>query len=510
MAKSPLIKQANVDDTLTPEQEIEVIKCAKDPMYFMRNYMRVQHPTRGAVLFDLYPYQERIIQSIIENDKTIILAPRQCGKTIGIVGYLLWMGIFQPDKTIGIAAHKGSGAKEFIKRIRYAYESLPLWLKPGVVNYNVFDISFDNGSSIISATTTENTFRGMSMSAIALDEFAFVPPRIAEEFWTSLLPSLSAGESDENGPGVKLIITSTPNGSEGKFASLWFGAENNENGFKAVKVYNDEVPGRGPDFKAKMLRGGNMTPTKYAQEYEMAFLSDKGTLIQSEILEAVRPVEPIKVHEGIKVYKEIENRRLGVTVDVGEGIGQDYSVIQVFDIDKLEQIAQYRDNTSGLTELAKKIIKTLEYLEAEGAKEIFYTVEANPIGKGVIVLLENADNPILERCEFVSEYGKKHRGILTTNKNKLEGCGKLKDLFECGKLKIYSRELLSELKFFVKSGGSFKAETGMTDDIVMSVVIMMNMLSELAYQDDDIHDNINTFTFDPEDEDEGEPMPFVF
>lgn len=506
--KSDLIKNAYVDDELTPEQEIEFRKCAEDPFYFCRNYIRVQHPTRGSVLFDLYPYQERVLNAILNNDKTIILQPRQSGKSILVSSYLLWEAIFNKDTKIGIAAHKGEGAKEIMDRIKYAYEGLPNWMKPGVKAYNVFDVVFDNGSAFISETTTENTFRGKSLSIIYLDETAFVPLRIVEAFWTSLLPSLSAGASDPNGRQVKLICTSTPNGSEGLFATEWFKAEQGIGDFYPVRVYNEEVPGRDEEFKRRALL--TMSPAKYAQEYDCQFISDKGTLIRSEFLESVRPVEPIKVHEGIKVYKEIENRRLGVTVDVGEGIGQDYSVIQVFDIDKLEQVAQYRDNTSGLTELAKKIIKTLEYLEAEGAKEIFYTVEANPIGKGVIVLLENADNPILERCEFVSEYGKKHRGILTTNKNKLVGCGKLKDLFECGKLKIYSRELLSELKFFVKSGGSFKAETGMTDDLVMSVVIMMNMLSELAYQDDDIHDNINTFTFDPEDEDEGEPMPFVF
>lgn len=182
--------------------------------------------------------------------------------TIIITAYLLWEAIFKDDFRIGVAAHKASGAKEIIARFKYAYEFLPKWLKPGVKVYNVFDIEFDNGSSIISQATTENTFRGLSMSCIYLDEMAFIPTRIADEFWTSLLPSMSAGGSD----GVKLIATSTPNGSEGLFARLWYKAERDESDFVATRVYNEEVPDRGEEFKQKMLN--SMTPLQYSQEFD--------------------------------------------------------------------------------------------------------------------------------------------------------------------------------------------------------------------------------------------------
>lgn len=509
-ANNALVKKPNTDDDLEDWQIEEMFKCAEDPYYFFSNYVKIQHTTRGAVHFNLYPYQTRVIDTIINNQNIIALQPRQSGKSAAIVGYILWETVFKSDIEVGIASHKGSGAKDLMKRFKYAYESLPAWMKPGVKEYNVFNVAFDNNSTVEAATTTENTFRGTSKAIVYLDELAFVTPRIAEEFWTSLLPSLSAGESDDDGSGgVKLIATSTPNGSEGLFAHLWHQAELGENDFVPLRVRNEEVEGRGEAFKKKMLK--KMSLTKYRQEYECAFLSDKGTLIASEVLESIRAAEPLRTYRGTKIYEGIASQRLAVGIDVGNGIGQDYSVIQVINIDTLEQVAQYRDNTSGITEMAKRTISLLEYLFEEGAKEVYYTVEGNPIGQGVIELLENAANPVLNKAEFISEYKSKIKGIYITNKNKLHGCSKFKDLVEAGKFKINSRELLTELKFFVKTGASFKAETGMHDDVVMSTIVAMLLIEEIAQMDDEVYENINTlYNFDPEEDDDGSPLPFVF
>lgn len=261
-ANNALVKKPNVDDDLEEWQVDELLKCAEDPYYFFANYVKVQHPTRGAVNFILYPYQTRVVESILNNQKVIALQPRQSGKSATIVGYILWETIFKEDIEVGIASHKGSGAKDLMKRFKYAYESLPSWMKPGVKEYNVFNVVFDNNSSVEAATTTENTFRGTSKTIIYLDELAFVIPRIAEAFWTSLLPSMSAG----GGKGVKLIATSTPNGSEGLFASLWHKAELGENDFVPIRVYNEEVEGRDEEFKSQMLK--TMSLTKFRQEFE--------------------------------------------------------------------------------------------------------------------------------------------------------------------------------------------------------------------------------------------------
>lgn len=499
-----LIKRAYEDDSLTEGQAKELLKCAKDPMYFMQNYIIVQHPTKGSVPFVLYDYQKRVLNNVENNNKNIILQPRQSGKTILITAYLLWEAIFKENYKIGVAAHKASGAKEIIARFKYAYEFLPHWLKPGVKVYNVFDIEFDNGSSIISQATTENTFRGMSMSCIYLDEMAFIPPRIADAFWTSLLPSMSAG----GGNGVKLIATSTPNGSEGLFANLWFKAENDESDFCPTRVFNEEVPERDDVFKKKMLQ--SMSVTQYAQEFDCAFHSNKGTLIHSSVLESLRASTPIRTVLGMDFYKNPKGRRLGVVVDVAEGIGDggDYTVVECFDVDTLEQIAEFRTNVMTISMFTKHFVKILTELDLQGAKEIYYTVESNPIGLSVINLLENATYSILDKVDMISDYKGKRKGMLTTSKSKLAGCTLLKDFLEEGRMEIHSKYLITELKFFVKKGMSFAAETGMHDDLVMSAVIFCNMIRELTRYDEDISNNINKIqTIDCISDDE--PLPFV-
>lgn len=506
-----LIKRAHTDNNLTEEQMVEFVKCAEDPFYFIRNYVKVQHPSRGSVLFDMYPFQERFIHEIVTNTRICAMMPRQAGKTATIVAYLLWDAIFFPNRTIGIAAHKGSGAKEFLARVRFAYENLPYWLKPGVLSYNVFDISFDNGSRIISSTTTENTFRGMSMSVIALDEFAFVSPSVADEFFQSLLPALAAGESDPNS-SIKLIITSTPNGSEGQFASIWFGAEQGINGFRPVRVYNEEVPGRDEGFKDRMIAGfggGAQGQARWNQEFECQFISTKGTLIDSGRIESIRVSDPLFIWNDVNFYQEIDGRRLGIAVDVSEGIGQDYSVIQIMDIDSLEQVGQFRDNTISLSDLTRKIIRTLEYLHDKGASELFYTIEANSIGQSIITLLENQDADILEIAELVSTYRSKSLGITMSSRTKPRGCSRFKDLMESDRMTLFSRELVSELRFFVKSGNSFKAESGKTDDLVMSIVLFVLMLEEISAYDDNVSDTMNNLDFSLDSEGDIEPLPIM-
>jgi len=497
------VKLLTEDKLLTKSQAKELVKCAGNVEYFIRNYVSVQHPTLGAMLFNLYDYQVDVIDGLHDHDKNIILQPRQSGKTITIVAYLLHQAIFTPDITIGVAAHKGSGAKEIIGRFRYAYENLPMWIKPSVVSYNVFDVIFDNGSKILSQTTTESTYRGMSLSILYLDEFAFVKPSIETEFWKSILPTLAA-------PGTKVILTSTPNTSEGKYADIWFKAERGENEYNPIRVFNEQVPDRTTgEFKRKMLM--DMSPVEYAQEFDCAFVSNKVTLVQSEVLEAIRPGEVIREHLGIRLYSGIKNKRIGLTVDVGTGTGQDHSVIQLFDLETFEQIGEFNNNTMNLTAFTKQIIKTLKWIDEEGAKEIFYTVEANSIGQGVIQLLHNSEMPILKKVDFISDSRRKQLGILTTTKSKMKGCTKLKDLIEGGGLKINSKKLLSELKFFVKSGASFAAESGKNDDLVMGCVLFCLMVDEIGQYDADVYDKLNDssivgFMSDEEDY----PLPMVF
>lgn len=516
-----LVKKPYIKQYLTHEQTQEWLKCSNDLEYFVRNYVKVQHPSRGAIYFEPYEYQSRVFKEFKEHDHVICLFPRQSGKTASVTSYMLWKAVFRKDFKMGVAAHKGSGAKEVIARFKYAYEYLPMWMKPGVVAYNVFDVAFDNGSSIISQTTTETTFRGLSMSLLYLDEFAFVKPRIAEEFWASLLPSISAGTDEDmlDADGnpvepVQLIITSTPNGSEGMFARLWFKSQRDpdDSMLYGFEVKNEEVPGRDENFKRTMLK--SMTPLKYAQEFLCQFVSSKSQLIKSDILERIKGEEPVGDVYGVRLYDDVpfRGRRIGMAIDVAEGIGgdSDYSTIELFDIDTLEQIGEFDDNEMNISDFTKHIISVMTYIKRAGAKELYYSIESNPIGLSVINLLRNSTATILDWAEMVTDNSRRG-GILTTNKSKLAGCALLKDLVENDKMKLKSKKLLSELKFFVKKGASFGAESGMHDDLVMGTVVFCSMLKIMSNSDEQVDEKINKI-YDAEcvTEYESSPLPLVF
>ena len=244
-----ITKKANQQETFSQEQIEDLSKCM-DPesgyLHFARNFSYIQHPVQGNLLFDPYAYQVRLFDTYHSHRFNVNMLPRQTGKTTCAAIYLTWYAMFNSDQTILIAAHKYTGAQEIMQRIRYGYELCPNHVRAGVVNYNKGSMDFDNGSRIIAQTTTETTGRGMSISLVYMDEFAFVEPQTkAQEFWTSLSPTLSTGG--------KCIITSTPNNDDDVFAGLWRGANSRVdeygqptrdgtgiNGFKAIGVHWSE------------------------------------------------------------------------------------------------------------------------------------------------------------------------------------------------------------------------------------------------------------------------------
>lgn len=258
--RNPNIKRANTEQQYTNEQVLELKRCAQDPVYFIRNYIYIQHPTKGAIPFNLYDYQENMLQTYKDNRYVVVLSARQTGKSISSAAYLLWYAIFNFDKTILIASNKNSNAMEMIYRIRYAYEHLPHWIKPGVTEdgWNKHSLVFDNESRIISTATSEDAGRGLAISLLYLDEFAFVKPGIQDEFWTSIAPTLSTGGS--------CIMTSTPNGDSNIFAQVWRGAQVGSNGFAPFYVAWDEPPGRDHKFKENEI--GRIGERRWKQEYE--------------------------------------------------------------------------------------------------------------------------------------------------------------------------------------------------------------------------------------------------
>lgn len=507
--KNPNIKKANQQHEYTPEQIRELERCANDPIYFIDKYVKIQDTVKGVIPFNIRSYQEKIIRAYQKNRFCVILSARQTGKSITSAAFILWFTIFQFDKTVGIASNKNKNAMEMIHRIRFAYENLPLWLKPGinVDGWNKHSVIFDNGSRILSDATSIDTFRGMSLSLLYLDEFAFVRPNVAEEFWTSVEPTLSTGGN--------CIMSSTPNGDNNIFAQVWRGAQVNINGFFPIEVKWDEPPGRDQKYKDQTI--AKIGERKWLQEYECHFLSSDALLVDSlaliNLTNIVKDIKPaFKIRE-VTFWKEpLPKHTYLVGVDPSTGSGKDFSVIEIYEFPSMEQIGEYRTNSMSSPALYQVLRNILLYLEKKEAN-IYFSVENNGVGEGVIALFESDEHPPTN-SEFVSESGKERKGFTTTAKSKMRACLSFKDMVEKLTIKIKSKILLQEVKEFVRKHGSYEARRGSTDDCVAATLIIIRLLEEISTFDQDAYNKLHAQEYEnwsEEDysEDDG-PLDIVF
>jgi hypothetical protein len=492
------------------DKELEdFVKCC-DPntgyLYFMDNFFYIQHPTKGSMVYHPWPYQKRLIETYHKYRYSISLMPRQSGKSTSAAGYLLWYAMFVPDSTILIAAHKYTGAQEIMQRIRYAYENCPNHIKAGVTTYNKGSLDFENGSRIVSATTTENTGRGMSISLLYLDEFAFVRPTIAEQFWTSITPTLATGG--------KAIITSTPNSDEDQFALIWkqankcqdeFGntTELGVNGFKAYRAYYTEQPGRDEVWAEQMK--AQLGEDRFRREIGCEFIIADETLIAPTTLIDLEGIEPISRMGQVRWYDTPKKGNLYVVaLDPSIGTGGDPAAIQVFEANTTKQIGEWKHNKTDIPSQIKLLAQITKHIaEITGEpNNIYYSVECNGIGEAAIVSLNEYGEGNIQGI-FLTEVGKAgRRGFNTTNKSKLAACAKFKTLVESKKMCVNSRSLIGEMKSFIAHGGSYAAKIGDTDDLIMSSLLAVRMMQQLSDYHYDLENQIR-------DHDEMiQPLPF--
>jgi hypothetical protein len=511
-----LIKKPHSLESFTEQQILDFMACADPvtgPEYFISNFFYIQHPVRGRMLYKPYGYQQRLIKTYHSFRFCISLMPRQTGKTTSAAGYLLWYAMFIPDSTILVAAHKYSGAYEIMQRVRYGYESVPDHIRAGVTSYNKGSIEFDNGSRIISQTTTETTGRGLSISLLYADEFAYVRPTIAKEFWTSISPTLSTGG--------KAIITSTPNSDEDKFADLWRGAnkcfdefgnttEIGVNGFKAFQAHWTEHPERDEIWAAEQR--AQLGEDRFRREIGCEFLIFDETLIASTILIDMIGREPIKRQGQIRWYKKpTKNNTYVIGLDPSLGTGGDSAAIQVLELPSCEQVAEWQHNRTPVPGQIRVLKEICWYIHDEISSEnnIYYSVENNTIGEAALISInelgeENIRGIFISESHKIRQSRRYRKGFTTTNKSKLAACAKLKTMIENKKLIINSKNLISELKNFVASSGSFAAKIGETDDLVLSLLLTIRVTQVLQSFDSEIDSKLKD-TFD----EFIAPMPFI-
>ena len=490
-----LIKAPYKKENYTENQIAEIVKSATDPVYFIREYMWIQHPTKGRVRFELYDYQVELVNCYHTNRYSINMLGRQMGKSTCAAGYLLWFAMFVPDSTILIAAHKHTGSQEIMQRVRFMYENLPEWIKAGATSYNKGSIDFDNGSRIVSATTTENTGRGMSLTLVYLDEFAFVPPRIAKEFWTALSPTLSTGG--------KAIITSTPNQDNDQFAQIWNEAEKKfdeygnmkadktgRNGFASIKYIWSDHPDRNEEWaQTERIKIGE---ERFLREHECEFITADETLINSIRLQTLTGQDPIEKVGQLRVYAPIETDNMYVAAwDPSLGTGGDFAAIEVYRLPDLVQVAEWQHNKTDIRGQLRNLISVLEWMTSKGvsSENIYWSVENNTLGEAALVAITEYGEDRIPGY-FISEPGAKRRGFTTTNKSKLAACTKLKYYIESNKMHPKSKNLVQELKTFVAHGTSFAAKEGETDDLVMSTILAIRLIEYVMRYDEDTYNTL--------------------
>jgi hypothetical protein len=497
-----LVKDAYSKYRYTNEQLLELQKCADPvtgPRYFIEHYIYVQHPKKGRIKLELFDYQIELLDVYHNNRKAIAMMARQLGKTTVAAAYLLWFAMFNPDTTVVVAAHKHAGALEIMQRIRYAYENIPDYIRAGVTSYNKKSIDFDNGARILSQTTTENTGRGLSISLIYLDEFAFVRPSIAAELWTSLSPTLATGG--------KCIITSTPNTDEDQFSSLWFDANETfdqygkninigKNGFKSYLATWDRHPDRGTKWEDEERQA--IGDQKFEQEHNCAFVGSEETLIDSAVLYAMKGNDPILItHKNVRWFKEIDPSLIYlISLDPAVGTGSDNAAIQVVEMPSMIQVAEWMNNKTQVEGQIKVLQNIALELEKEGCEDIYWTVENNSLGEAALVCIrevgqENIPGMFISDPETKRQKGSNRKGFNTTNRKKLEACVKFKRYVDSGMLKINSGPLISELKNFVSNENTYKAKSGLKDDLVSAMLLSIRMFDVVSRWEPGLLDSIN-------------------
>lgn len=467
---NPSLKRINMPMQLTEEQIREYIKCSKDPIYFIENYVKIITLDKGFVQIKLYPFQKEAITDINDNRRVIVKAGRQVGKTTMVVGYILWYILFNQDKFVAILANKAPTAREILNRVKIAYEALPLWIQQGVKVWNKGDIELENNCRVMATSTASSAIRGYSISLLYLDEFAFVPSNIADEFFTSVYPTISSGTQS------KILISSTPNGMN-HFYRMWTEAVEGQSGFKHIEANWRQVPGRDQAWADDQRR--ILKDEKFLQEMECEFMGSAGTLLSSAALKSLAFVKPIHLSEnGIKVYQApISEHNYVIVADTSRGRGLDYSAFSVIDVTSMpyKQVCIYKDNNISPLVYPSIIRRVGEYYNSA-----YVLIEINDNGQQVVDSLfdEYEYENILSTVEIKGKiavtwgYGNRsYRGVRTTKSVKRLGCSIMKNLIEAQQLIIQDFDTISELSTFISNGTSFEASEGSHDDLVMTLVL---------------------------------------
>lgn len=465
----PLLLAANNNKKLTYEQEIEWVKCYRDPLYFFRKYTYIINTDGEKLNFKPYTFQLQMIKMFHSNRNSLAVTARQMGKTTTVACYILWYALFNKNKRIAILANKEKQAKEVLSRVQQAYEDLPFFLqaRAGVMVWNKLSIELENGSVVEAFATTPDSIRGKSIALLYVDEAAFVEND--EEFFKATLPVVSGGKES------KIILTSTPKGARGKFYKYYKASiENAPDCYANVVATWDMHPDRDEEWESKTRAESE----DFEQEYNCKFSGSSGTLIPSTIIQDMVLANPVKQLDKLNIYipYDEKNKYVGV-VDVSDGVGQDYSVFTIFDISKkpYKIAAVYRNNT--ISPLTFPI--TIHSIGTHYGTCPILVESNNDCGalcvQSLFESVEYEDLIFTGKCKHTNKvipFASKSKVGIKTNRNiKSIGCTNLYKLVSTGILEVNAYEAIKEIGTFIAKGDSYEADSGANDDVVMTLVL---------------------------------------
>jgi len=467
---NPNLKRVGIPVEFTQEQVQEYIKCAADPEYFISKYVKIVNVDEGLVPFDMYPFQRTMVNTFHDNRFVICKLPRQSGKSTVVVSYMLHQILFKDRQSIAILANKGQLARDLLAKIKLAYEHLPKWLQQGIKKWNEGGVEVENGSKIIAAATSSSAVRGGSYNLVFLDEFAFVGNNMADDFFSSVYPTISSGTT------TKVFIVSTPNGMN-HFYKRWCDADEGRSQYIPIEVQWNQIPGR--DEKWRIDQISNTSEEQFKQEFECEFLGSVNTLINAAKLRQMAFVKPIETKNDFHIYVQPQKKHTYViTVDTSRGVGIDNHAFIVVDVTEMpyQVVGKYYSSVE-----SPLMYPSIIYNVAKEYNDAFVLVESNDLGEQVANILhhdleyENMLTTVLKGRagqQLGGGFGQKvGLGVKTTKQVKRIGCSNIKDLIEGDKILIQDFDIISELSSFVQKGNSYEADEGFHDDLVMCLVL---------------------------------------
>ena len=507
---NPNLKKANVQQEWTEEQVKEYARCMQDPLYFIQTYVRIVSLDEGLIPFKMYPFQKEMVGTFHNNRFTICKLPRQSGKSTTMISYLLHYSLFNPSVNIAILANKAATARDLLGRLQLAYEHLPKWLQQGVMSWNKGSLELENGSKILASSTSASAVRGGSYNIIFLDEFAYVPSNVAEQFFSSVYPTISSGKT------TKVMIVSTPHGMN-MFYKLWTDAEEKRNSYIPIEVHWSEVPGRDDKWKKETI--ANTSQSQFNTEFECEFLGSIDTLITSSKLKTLTYKTPIQSNAGLDVYEQPQkDHTYFICADVSRGTSNDYSAYLVFDVTQVPYriVAKFRDNTIKPLMFPQKI-----YHVARAYNQAFVLIEVNDIGEQVANAMQfdlEYDNLVMATMRGRAGQimgggfsgGKAQLGVRTTKAVKKIGCSNLKQLLESDKIIVEDFDCINELSTFIVKGSSFEADDGCNDDLVACMFIFGWATDQTYFKELTNNDIRQQMFAEQQDQIEQDMAPFGF